>query len=292
MSEPHPTQAPRYLRMAELCHASGLSKPTIANYLKLNLLPPPLKVGPTLHLYDESHLNTLSLIRRFQSEEGLSLPEIKEAIASGRAPVKSPLRSANVAITQDEVGGKRQAIIDKAIHLFSTHGYENVKISDITDAIQIGKGTFYLYFKDKKELLHECFAAINNLLISSESDPEVTSEQDIVLRMKKRWIFFQARYPHFGGVLQLLQTEAHSDDPVVRQRAINSYRAVIYSIREDIRITQDKGLIASMDPELIAYALIGIMENITFRLTQDDTYSFQAGVEAVEELSRRILTPR
>jgi AcrR family transcriptional regulator len=283
--------------MVELSHASGLSRPTLTNYLKLGLLPPPLRISPTLYLYDDTHLQTLSLIRRFQCDEKLSLSEIKDALASGRTPMKpkkKPVAAVPVRgpLPADETGGKRQLIIDKAVRLFSIHGYENVKISDITDAIQIGKGTFYLYFKDKKELLHECFLEINTLLSASENDQKVMNEPDIVMRMKKRWLFFQKHYPHFGGLVQLLQTTAHSDDAVIRKRAIDSYNSVIFSIREDIRAAQAKEKIADLDPDLVAYAILGIMENITFRLNHEDNYPADAGADAVEELIRRILTPR
>ena len=296
MSEQPPPPEPKYLRMAELCLASGLSRPTLTNYLQLGLLPPAIKIGPTLHLYNDTHLHTISMIRRFQQEEKLSLAEIKEALAAGRTPRKVKAGTAASASTvpphsEDNGGGKRQLIIDEAVRLFSIHGYENVKISDITDAVQIGKGTFYLYFKDKKKLLHECFSHINSLLASSESNPRVMKEPDIVQRMKKRWIFFQEHYPHFGGIVQLLQTEAHSDDPAIRKRAIDSYNDVIFSIREDVRTAQSSGIVTDIDPELVAYAIIGIMENITFLMSQGREYNLEVGVRTVEELFRRILAP-
>jgi AcrR family transcriptional regulator len=250
-----------------------------------------------MYLYDETHLKRLLLIRRFREEEGLSLAEIKEALDSGRAPVSAKPRTApppaasSFSKGAEAANDKGQLIIEKAIQLFSIHGYENVKISDITDAIQIGKGTFYLYFRDKKELLHECFAAIGSLLLASESNISTLKEQDIVVRMKKRWIFFQSQYPHFGGVLQLLQTTAHSDDPAIRKRAIDAIRKVMQPMKEDIMRAQESGLIAQIDPEFLVYAVIGILENITFRLNQDNDYSLAAASDAVEELLKRVLAP-
>jgi hypothetical protein len=46
-----------------------------------------------------------------------------------------------------------------------------------------------------------------------------------------------------------------------------------------------------MEPEFVAYAIIGIMENITFRLKQDNKYSIEMGAKAIEDLFRRILIP-
>jgi AcrR family transcriptional regulator/predicted DNA-binding transcriptional regulator AlpA len=286
------------MKISELCISSGLSKPTITNYLKIGLLPPPLKVSSKMHLFDESHIKVLLMIRRFREEEGLSLLEIKDALASGRSPVRAGLKQASQlaknGVTQagESATGKRDLIIDKAIRLFSTHGYENVKISDITDAIPIGKGTFYLYFKDKKELLNECVEEIRALLSLSESREDISKEPDIVIRMRNRWINFQTQHPHFGGILQLVQSTAHSEDPVIRKKSIESYNAVIKPVMDDLRRAQQEGIALEMDPEIVAYAIIGIMENITFRLNQDNKYSIEMGAKAIEDLFRRILTPR
>jgi len=285
------------MKISELCISSGLSKPTIVNYLKIGLLPPPLKVSSKMHLFDETHLNILLRIRRFREEEGLSLLEIKDALASGRSPFKtgskqaSQLAKKGVTQADESATSKRDLIIDKAIRLFSTQGYENVKISDITDAIQIGKGTFYLYFKDKKELLHECVEEIRTLLSLSESREEILKEPDIVIRMRNRWINFQTLHPHFGGILQLVLSTAHSEDPVIRKKSIESYNAVIMPVMDDIRRAQQEGIALGMEPEFVAYAIIGIMENMTFRLNQDNKYSIEMGAKAIEDLFRRILTP-
>lgn len=48
---------------------------------------------------------------------------------------------------------KRQRICEAAIEIFSTKSFENTTVSEIATAAQVGKGTFYLYFKSKDELL-------------------------------------------------------------------------------------------------------------------------------------------
>ena len=40
--------------------------------------------------------------------------------------------------------------------VFHEHGYERARIADITDSLGIGKGTLYLYFHSKKDLLLQC----------------------------------------------------------------------------------------------------------------------------------------
>ena len=56
---------------------------------------------------------------------------------------------------------KKEALLDTAFELFTSKGVHDTSISDIVKLAGIGKGTFYLYFKDKYD--------IHNLLISNKS---------------------------------------------------------------------------------------------------------------------------
>lgn len=283
------------MKISAFCIASGLSKATITHYIKIGLLPPPLIVSSKLHLYDESHLKTLLSIRQYREKEGYSLSEIREALANGRNTYKSTakqipsLENTNGSLSNDLTSSKRHLLIDKAIQLFSAQGFENIKISDITDAAQIGKGTFYLYFKDKKELLYECVNEMELLLSLMESRDEILLEQDIVIRMRNRWILIQYQYPHFGGILQLLQSSAHSEDHRIRKKSFEAYNAVIKPIMDDIISAQHDGEVQEMDPEFLAYAVLGIMENLTFRLIQDSKYTIEMVAKSIEDLLRLIL---
>lgn len=54
---------------------------------------------------------------------------------------------------QDKKEMKRKALLEAAYSLFSEKGIET-SISDIVNAAGVAKGTFYLYFNDKMDILH------------------------------------------------------------------------------------------------------------------------------------------
>lgn len=56
---------------------------------------------------------------------------------------------------------KRSDLLSAAYDLFTTIGFSNTTISKIVEKANVGKGTFYLYFKDKEE--------IRNTLITEKS---------------------------------------------------------------------------------------------------------------------------
>ena len=47
---------------------------------------------------------------------------------------------------------KREAILDAAATVFARQGFRNTEIQSVADAINVAKGTLYLYFKSKEEL--------------------------------------------------------------------------------------------------------------------------------------------
>jgi TetR/AcrR family fatty acid metabolism transcriptional regulator len=56
-------------------------------------------------------------------------------------------------LSSDEILLKRHLIIDSAIICFVRNGFFATRITDIAEQAKIGKGTVYVYFKTKEELL-------------------------------------------------------------------------------------------------------------------------------------------
>ena len=52
-------------------------------------------------------------------------------------------------------GRRRDTVLNVAAELFSRNGYHGTSISDVIDAAEISRGTFYLYFDNKDSLFLE-----------------------------------------------------------------------------------------------------------------------------------------
>src|ERR1700752_2703812 len=50
---------------------------------------------------------------------------------------------------------RRQVLLRAARDVFATKGYHEAKIDDIVHAAKVAKGTFYLYFPDKRSVFSE-----------------------------------------------------------------------------------------------------------------------------------------
>src|SRR5436190_22459456 len=80
---------------------------------------------------------------------------------------------------------RRQALLRAARDVFATKGYHDAKVDDIVALAKVAKGTFYLYFPDKRSvfselvdlLFHRLGAAI--LRVDTQSDVEAQVKHNI-----------------------------------------------------------------------------------------------------------------
>ena len=51
---------------------------------------------------------------------------------------------------------RREYIIRKAMELYALKGFQNVSVTDLQNALEMGRGSFYYYFADQDELFQTC----------------------------------------------------------------------------------------------------------------------------------------
>jgi AcrR family transcriptional regulator len=76
--------------------------------------------------------------------ERASAPTTERGRRRGRRPPPDEL-----------VERRRREIIEAAFEVFSTRGYTNAGIADIAERLGMGHGTFYRYFKNKRDILDQ-----------------------------------------------------------------------------------------------------------------------------------------
>jgi len=104
--------------------------------------------------------------------------------ADGRVPGRPPRAAASEAIPGLRERKKvrlRQQIIDTSIRLFRKRGYENTRIDDIVQILEISQPTFFRYFPSKDAVLREVgrrgFACIKERLETELSSKASTTER-------------------------------------------------------------------------------------------------------------------
>jgi AcrR family transcriptional regulator len=288
------------MKIARLCKESGLTRSTIHHYLKIGLLHRPRQAGLNLRLFDDTHLNRLRQIRRLRENERLPLAQIKELLdrvepqeAVPSMPEGGAGRNGEVdsgdqrgEVRQRDQGRKnREMILDAAIRLFSERGYENTKISDITDALHMGKGTFYVYFKNKKELFMECIDRLTVTIVPEEAWAEIRSEKGYDSKTRKRGAAFLNAFPGFRGILNLLRIALGGPDPDLALKAKEAFRIMSAPMAKDLKRAISNGLVRpDVDVELFAFLQLMLAEGLGYWLMMDSEYSVEEGLDVLLDI--------
>ncbi len=178
----------------------------------------------------------------------------------------SPLWLARLATTTKAKNRKRERIVKAALEVFSQKGYHRTKVRDITDSIGISTGTFYIYFKNKSDLfVEEVDDVIRSIL--GDATVAIRSQQDIVKRMEVRGRVFYERYSRYNEILHQLRAEMAGEDRWPQERIKKAYHDLTRPVIRDIQKGIDEGLYRDIDPDLLAYALTGIVPPFSIQLT-------------------------
>lgn len=96
-------------------------------------------------------------------------------------------------IHPDTTGGK---IFEAATRLFREHGYKKVTISDITAAAGVGKGTLYLYWPSKQDLMLALIAAeVIRILQETQDYLRLDPKNVRVSHLAPHFISLSAKHP-------------------------------------------------------------------------------------------------
>ena len=281
-----------WMRIGELAEKAGVSRYTIHYYYREGLLPPPLKTARTMSLYTNAHLECLRFIRKLREERGMPVALVRQEVHLRfgeywkSTPTKFVIHGMDSG-ARPTGKKRRQRIIETAMELFSSKGYPRTHVRHVTDALHISKGTFYLYFKNKHDLLVAVFDHVVRELTQTEQ--AIADESDFVVRMLKRGEAYVTVYKKYHKIFDIIRAESIGPEsrPGLSIQAI--YRRILDPLEKDIRKAQDEGLVPGTpaDPELYSYMVLGGFEFLCYRLLMDDKYS----TDEILDILRRSLLP-
>jgi len=184
---------------------------------------------------------------------------------------------------------KRDRIIEAAIVVFHEHGYERARIADITDSLGIGKGTLYLYFHSKKDLLLQCLGYPDEVIGDLEEELGLRGG-DFFSNLRARMQRVD-QYSWFSPLIDLTRVSEHSPDPEVSSKAKASSRFGVTRLARDLAKAIQDGRVRDIDPELAVCAYLGMLDNVRRRVLADDRYSVAEGEDFVIEAMTAWLSP-
>ncbi|WP_404312865.1 TetR/AcrR family transcriptional regulator [Agrococcus terreus] len=151
-------------------------------------------------------------------------------------------------------------LLEAAEQVFAEQGYQAASISRITERAQVAQGTFYLYFASKLDIFEQLVDDLNRRVRAAmRSGAERGEDRAGAEREGFREFFrFTAEHPALYRVVR----EAEQVSPGAMRR---HYERIVEGYVAGLAAARDAGEIADVDPEVAAWALMGIGEMIGMR---------------------------
>ncbi len=167
----------------------------------------------------------------------------------------------------------RAKILQVAKDVFAEKSFNNTTVKDITNAAGLGYGTFYLYFKDKKDLFYALVEQVEDDLYTASkdgSDLDADYARGIssyrALRKDLKAIFQSFR--NNASVLKFSR-ELSILDPMFGKR----YEAMRARLIKRTKQILEKSTLENVDYNVAAIAIAGMIESVANEWNNHDTSS-------------------
>ncbi|MCE9589083.1 MAG: TetR/AcrR family transcriptional regulator [Planctomycetes bacterium] len=154
---------------------------------------------------------------------------------------------------------KRLAISRAAVRLFANRPFHEVLLDDVAAAAGVGKGTLYVYFKNKEDLyfslIHDGFSAVVDRL-KNELDAEGLPAIDALRVVITELVAFSEQHP---ALFELMRSFGKAKcSPAMDAKRSELSTIIEQIIRRGIR----RGELRDPHPELTAQCVPGLVRSV------------------------------
>lgn len=176
---------------------------------------------------------------------------------------------------------RRAELLRAARDVFVTKGFHDAKVDDIVARASVAKGTFYLYFPDKRsvfaELVDGLFKRLGQAILRVDTSSDVEAQIKHNIRAIVAVLLEDT-------ALTLLLSYASGLDPEFVAKIRSFYDGVTSLLEESLLTGQKLGIVAEGDTRLYAKFTIGALKEVLLEVaTAERTYPRE---ELVMELFR------
>ena len=173
---------------------------------------------------------------------------------------------------------RRQSILNHAREVFARRGYHDAKIDEIVAEAGIARGTFYLYFKDKRavfeEIVDRAFTHIGMAIVRVDPQDRGRTVSEQVQENIRRIV---GTLLEDRSTTKILLTDAVGVDPAFDRKLQSFYEVVENLLVESLREGQELGIVAAGDPRMFAYLMMGVLKEILYQVVRRNAaYSEEA----------------
>jgi AcrR family transcriptional regulator len=165
---------------------------------------------------------------------------------------------------------RRASVLRHAKRIFARKGYHRTNISDIIARAGIARGTFYLYFRNKRQLFEELLAQalgeLNERIRRIKMGPDEPSPLDQLRANLTRVVEFVLAERELTTIML---NHAMGLDRVLDARIADFYDQIIDKIQRSLELGSAMGLVRPCDTRIASYCILGVVKEIVSQLSRN-----------------------
>ena len=181
---------------------------------------------------------------------------------------------------------RRQQILTAARDEFAKRGYHQTTIDDIVAQAGVARGTFYLYFEDKRAVFSDLidrFAAQLAMTIVRITTDDPDANVAAQVRENIRRIIGTCLGDR--AMTKILFNDAVGVDPAFDRKLMNFYDSMVGLLTESLRDGQALGVVSDGEPRVLAYLSLGALKELLYQAV-----TLGLAEESAEVLTQQMFT--
>lgn len=154
----------------------------------------------------------------------------------------------------------RQNLLDAAEAVFGEVGFERASITALTRRAGVAQGTFYVYFPDKQSIFVELVRVLSHQVRQEMAEAVVGLTDRLQIERMGFRVFFNFIH-HHRSMYKIVRQAEFVDEELYRWY----YRRLADGYIHGLSQAMDSGQIRRMDPEVLAYCLMGMGDFLGMR---------------------------
>lgn len=193
------------------------------------------------------------------------------------------------SLTEKKRQYARDMIIEAAEDLFSRHGYHNTQVLDIVKAVGMSAGTFYNYFRDKRDLFEQITRRnFEDFRERIRKLREPVNIWDRIDRLAKLDETFSAYFDYIDGHRQqflILLRGSFGVDEELDGNVWRHYSNIAQDLADDVQTWLDIGIIEGVNPHTLAYAVVGMAMHLGHSYLMEEKFTREEAIHTLTSLS-------